>query len=219
MSAVNDMCDIPDDVRRELGMVHADAGTYIDLNKMQTMGYASINYMGILDTLKTKIPGYDFNFAGTSIIPLFSSTSISKTNLGDVVARNGACSVVRDDFHAFFVHLIDNEKHVIRPKKDQHAIDDRHAIKAITVQLWDVVARSSTLDIVHNGKVIYITPYKLFPQFEAILKKHAAIANGLRKQSGLVPICIHGDQSDGPILRHATFFCADCVMDDRNGSR
>lgn len=126
------MCDIPDDVRRELDLVHADVGTYINMDKMRTLSYASLDYLAILDTLKHNIPQYNFNFLR---MPTPLGECARTSNIGTVLAHSGRVDVVKDDFHAFFVHLIDDEKHVIRMEEDKRSFDDGHAFQAIIAQL------------------------------------------------------------------------------------
>lgn len=208
------MCDIPDDVRRELDLVHADVGTYINLDNMRTLSYASLDYLAILDTLARNIPHYNFNFLR---VPTPLGECAITSNLGTVLAHSDRVDVVKYDFHAFFVHLIDDEKHVIRMEEDKRSFDDGHAIQAIIVQLWSVVVHCCPKPKgCNDGKVIAITPQNLFIRFEYILKKHAEVVVGLRRQLGLVPICRHIDPSGGPIVYNSCFRCGDCVRENNN---
>jgi hypothetical protein len=180
-------CGIGEEVRRELGLVdgsgggNGERGTYIDLDKMRTVGYASVDYNAILDTLEREIPKYDFNFLKAPNPPGW----VSKCGeLGELM-REGLCvTVYRRDFHAYFVHMIDNVRHVRGWSNNRLPCDERRAIAAITAQLWNVVD-DPTCTGGSTGTCIDVDARELFCSFHAILMKHARVAEQLRKQ--LVP--------------------------------
>jgi hypothetical protein len=181
-TTMEDSCDIPEDVRKELDLVHADRGTYIDLDKMRTVGYASLDYFAILDTLEREIPKYNLNFLR---VPNPPGWVAKETELREVIARDHYASVQKSDFHAFFVHIIDNERHVIRSRESVLPLDERHAIHAITIQLWNLVDPPSSVGVGTSSQIIIFDARGLLQQFEVILKKHAEVARGLRKKFGL----------------------------------